>query len=40
MIKKVSKKNIEKLRLYLAKQNDVKPSNRPNKNAGAKPRTN
>ena len=32
--KKVSKTNVEKLRLYLAKQNesDAKPSNRPNKN--------
>lgn len=38
--KKVSKQNIQKLRLYLAKQNDIKPGNRPNKDAGTKPQTN
>lgn len=39
MIKKVSKKNVEKLRLYLAKQNEsnVKPDSRPNKNTRPKP---
>ena len=39
IIKKVSKQKVEKLRLYLAKQNElnVKSDRSKNKNAGTKP---
>ncbi len=39
-IKKVSKHNLEKLRLYLSKQNDTKPGKRQDKNISVKSSTN
>lgn len=39
-LKKPYRKHVEKLKLYLAKQNDTKRSNKPGKNTGTKPQAN